>query len=52
VCLPFSDHHGGLQIYVDDYEQFIITGLKEKVLDVAEKDICNSVSTAGYTWMM
>jgi hypothetical protein len=39
-------------MYVDDYEQFIITGLKEKVLDVAEKDICNSVSTAGYTWMM
>jgi len=47
VCLPFSDHHWGLEIYVDDYEQFMITRLKEKVLDIAEKDICNFVSTIG-----
>ena len=45
MCLPFSDHHRGLQIYVDDYEQFMITRLKEKVLDVTEKDICNFMST-------
>jgi len=52
VCLPFADHHRGLQIYVDDYEQFMFTRLKEKVLDVAEKDICKKMSTIGYTWMM
>ena len=29
---------------MDDHEQFVITGLEEKVLDVAEKDIWGSVS--------
>jgi len=32
-------------MYVDDHEQFMITGLEEKVFDIAEKDICNSIST-------
>jgi hypothetical protein len=34
-------------MYVNDHEQFIITGLEEKVLDVAEKDIWDFVSTVG-----
>lgn len=40
---PFSDHHRRLQMYVDNHEQFMITGLEEKVLDIAEKDVCNLV---------
>jgi len=34
-------------MYMDDHEQFVITGLKEKVLDVAEKDIWESMSLTG-----
>jgi len=34
-------------MYVDDHEQFVITGLEKKVFDVAEKDIYNFVSTVG-----
>lgn len=30
---------------MDDYEQFMVARLKEKVLNVAEKDICNFMST-------
>lgn len=50
--LPFADHHRGLQIYVDDYEQFMFTRLKKKVFDVTEKDIYKNMSIIGYMWMM
>lgn len=26
-------------MYVDDHKQFVITGLEEEVLDIAEKDV-------------
>lgn len=48
MCLPFSDHHRRLQVDVDDHKQFVITGLEDKVLDIAEKDICNFMSSIGW----
>jgi hypothetical protein len=47
VRLPFSDHHRRLQMYVNNHEQFVVAGLEEKMLDVAEKDIWDFMSTAG-----
>jgi len=32
-------------MYVDDHEQFVLTGLEEKVLDVTEKDIWDYMSS-------
>lgn len=39
MCLSFPDHHRRLQVDVHDNEQFVVTRLEDKVLDVAEKDI-------------
>ena len=39
--------HIRFQMYVDDHEQFVVTGLEEKVLDVAEKDIWYTMSFSG-----
>ena len=46
MCFSLSDHHWRLQMYMDDDEQLMVTGLEEKVLDVAKKDIWDSVSFA------
>jgi len=39
-------------MYVDDHEQFVFTGLEEKVLDVTEKDIWDSMSFVGSAWVV
>ena len=35
-----SNHDGCLEVYVDDDEELVTTGLEEEVLDVREQDVC------------
>lgn len=37
--LSLPDHDGGLQVHVDEHDQFVGTWLKEEMLDIAEKHI-------------
>lgn len=44
VRLLLPDHYGSFQVDVDDDEEFVVTGLEEKVLDVRKQDIFGRAS--------
>ena len=47
LCFSFADHNWGLEVDVNDHQEFVIAWLEEQVLDVAEEDICGKLECIG-----
>ena len=40
MCLPFSEHDGGLEMNVNDHEQLLVTGVEEQMFGICEQYVC------------
>jgi len=49
LCLPLANHNRVVQVTVDDNDEFLLGGLEEEVLNVAEENIDLDTTHVGIT---